>query len=153
MRDQFKKDIISGDFDFGYVSGSQMISVRSEADLNELRSELQPGTKVTLQCDELKSAVTTGKRKQVSDNYSDEDKSSGSSKRPPAKKKSSQEDREEKILNVMEDLKKKHKSKYKPLQLRIWSEMFVGGIHHSLDDEPDCSMFTNCGKKRQCGTE
>jgi hypothetical protein len=43
-------------------------------------------------------------------------------------------------------LKSKHGSKYSFFQFRIWAELLVGRLYHSLDDPPkDNSMFERAG--------
>ena len=67
-------------------------------------------------------------------------------RRKKKKKSSAQEDREEKVHTTMEQLKEKHGTVYTPIQLRIWSESIVGGIHSSLEEAPTSSMFAKAGK-------
>lgn len=91
ISEQFEKDIVSGDFDVGFVSGSQMISVRTQADLTELWSDVRAGKKITLWCDGLKNNITGAGDKpkrslEQNENASDEE-THRSSKQPPAKKK------------------------------------------------------------------
>ena len=101
-----------------------------------------------LWCDGLSGS--TGKQKRslsVDDgNESDEDHQEPG-KKPVSKKKWSlaQEEREEEVQNTIDQLKEKHGSTYTPMQVQIWSEMVVGGIHSSLDDPPVSSMFVPAG--------
>ena len=46
-------------------------------------------------------------------------------------------------------LNEKHGSSYTPMQIRIWSESIVGGIHTSLTEAPTTSMFMRAGKGDQ----
>ena len=39
-----------------------------------------------------------------------------------------------------------HGFQFTPMQIRIWSEMLVGGIHCSLDNPPVSAMFVRAGK-------
>ena len=39
------------------------------------------------------------------------------------------------------------------MQLRIWSEMNVGGLHYSLDDPPNTSMFIRAGGSNSGSTK
>ena len=50
------------------------------------------------------------------------------------------------MLSTMEELKEKHGTLITPMQLRIWSESVVGGIHSSLEEPPTSSMFVRAGK-------
>ena len=50
------------------------------------------------------------------------------------------------MQTTLEELKEKHGTVYTPMQLRIWSESIVGGIHSSLEEAPTSSMFAKAGK-------
>lgn len=149
IRAQLKKEIIVGDFDVGYVNGSNMVSVRTQADVAEVWSEVLAGKKVVLWCDGLKDGskdnTTRGKKnpRTVDENTSDEETHQMSKSK---KKKTSQENREERVQCTIEDLKEKHGSDFTPMQVRIWSEMISGGLHSSLDEPPISSMFLRAGK-------
>lgn len=140
IRNQLSKDIIAGDFDVGHVSGGSMVSVRNQADLAEIWADIKAGKKVVMWCDGLKD-VKKNKRSVSTeqDENTDED-------RPRAKKRSSQEDREERVQTTIENLQKKHGSNFTQMQIRIWSELIIGGLHSSLDDPPTSSMFIRAGK-------
>ena len=51
---QLQGNIIAGDFDVGIVSGGNVISIRSQADLQEVWADIQVGKKAVLWCDGLK---------------------------------------------------------------------------------------------------
>ena len=38
-----------------------------------------------------------------------------------------------------------HIKKYTQMQYRVWSEMYVGGIHSSLNEPPTTTMFLRAG--------
>ncbi len=101
---------------------------------SEFWSDAKAEKRVILWCDKLKNSSdgVNRKRKCISDIENNSD--NGSSKQPATKrrKKTVQEDREERVVGTIEKLKKKHSSDYTPVQIRIWSEMIVGGIHASL---------------------
>ena len=50
------------------------------------------------------------------------------------------------MQTTMEQLKEKHGTVYTPMQLRIWSESIVGGIHSSSEEAPTSLMFAKVGK-------
>ena len=53
------------------------------------------------------------------------------------------EDKEEKVSQILNQLKKKHEDKFTGFQLHIWSEMLVGGVYTSYS--PSMSMFLRAG--------
>ena len=99
-----------------------------------------------LWCDGLSDISKRKRSLTVDENESDEDHEP--EKRSSSKKKKrslAQEEREEKVQNTIDQLKEKHGSTYTPMQMRIWSEMIVGGIHATLDDPPVSSTFVRAG--------
>ena len=46
IRSQLHGDVCSSDFDVGYISGSSIISIRNQADLSELWTDIQKGVMV-----------------------------------------------------------------------------------------------------------
>ena len=74
IRRQLQHDIVSGDFDVGYV-GASVVRVRSKEDLVEMWEELRSG-KIALWCDGLKEKLPkqreSYKRKQSEDHCDDE---------------------------------------------------------------------------------
>ena len=71
IRGQLQGDIVSSDFDVGYVSGNSVISIRNPDDLSEIWSDVKKGNKIVLWCDGLKTKGSVGgattKRKQATD--------------------------------------------------------------------------------------
>jgi len=125
IKSQLQGDIVAGEFDVGIVSGGNVISIRSEADVKEFWADIRMGRKAVLWCDGLKekptesaTSVKCKKRKGTSDvelnvNESDEDR-----KRPAVKKrKTAQEEREELVQNTIEELKEKHGTSFTPMQI------------------------------------
>ena len=90
--------------------------------------------------------ATSSRRRQATGSESDEEEDEAQVKSQKKKKSSAQEDQEEKVQTTMEQLKEKHGTLYTPMQLRIWSESIVGGIHSSLEEAPTSSMFARAGK-------
>ena len=54
IKEQLQHDVVSGDFDVGYVQGASVIRVRSREDIQEMWSEIKSG-KIALWCDGLKN--------------------------------------------------------------------------------------------------
>ena len=148
IRAQLKKDVITSDFDVGYISGSNMVSIRTQADLSEVWSEIISGKNLILWCDGLKDNSFNKKRKQCQSLNHDENVSDEEAWQAPKskKKKTLQEEREERVQSTIEKLKEKHGSCFTPMQVRIWSEMINGGLHSSFEEPPTSSMFTRAGK-------
>lgn len=61
----------------------------------------------------------------------------------PAKKKrrNTTEERMDRVDDIVDELRVKHKSVYSTLQYRVWAETVVGGRHESLDSPPKGSFF------------
>ena len=159
IRSQLKEDIVLGDFDVGFLSGNNVITIRSAADLNEFWSDFRAGKKVMLWCDGLREAHTTNspstsasdKRKRGHNHSaqqldSDEENYQLSKQPAPKRKRVSAEEREDRVQSTIDKLKEKHGPEFTPMQFRIWSEMIVGGIHSSIDNPPTSAMFTRAGK-------
>ncbi len=79
--------------------------------------------------------VHDSKRKRSLDDSDDETEVS-----KPTKK-SRKDDKEERVTKVLDQLKEKHGNTFTNFQLRIWSEMFIGGIYDSLENPPKTTMF------------
>ena len=153
VRRQLHVDIISRDFDVGYVNVNSMISIRNPADLANIWADVRKSKKVVLWCDGLKTKPTKSSSRRRATKETDEDETDeddDNSLRPPARKKKSkttaQEQREEKVQSYIVELKGKNGNLFTPMQIRISSEMIAGGIHSNLEDAPTSSMFTRAGK-------
>lgn len=142
IREQLNDDIVTEDFDVGFLNGSSVVRIRNKKDLFDVWSALRkPGSKVTLWCDGLvdrRGAGNSRKRPQSDEPGSD----SESTVTRPKKK---QVDRDRKVQDIVDDLKGTHASNYTQMQLRIWAEMIASGMHLSLSDPPSTSMFTRAG--------
>ena len=135
IREQLNEEITPHDFEIGFISGASIIRVRNE-DLSELWSDLRkPGSKVTVWCDGLKDKGTASRKHAHSEDSEDE--------RPSKRKK--QAENETKVEEIVDDLKTKHGSSFSPMQLRIWAEMIAAGMHCSIDDPPNTTMFMRAG--------
>ena len=84
---QLKKDVIASDFDVGYISGSNMVSIRTQADLSEVWSEIISGKNLILWCDGLKDNSFNKKRKQCQSLNHDENVSDEEAWQAPKSKK------------------------------------------------------------------
>lgn len=141
IQKQFRDDILSDmdRFDIGYLAGTNVVHIRNSQDLLDIWNEITHGQKHILWCDGLNQ--TESKKRSSSEAYdSDED-----SEIPKCKKKRMADDKEEKVSRILDQLKKKHGDTFTSFQLRIWSEMVVGGIYVSLDNPPNTSMFVRAG--------
>ena len=152
-KSQLQDDIIAGEFDIGIVSGSHVISLRSQADLHELSTEIQMGKNPVLWCNGLKkkscetaaASVTENKKRKRGNSCVKSSESTTDFAKLPQKKKSRQEEKEELVESTIKKLKEKHGTRFTPMQVRIWSEMITGDLYVSLDDPPKTSMFARAG--------
>ena len=143
IRGHFPDDI-EPVFDVGYIQGSCVVRVRSKEDIAEMWSDIRKSKSVCLWCDGLKPIEANKKkqprRKRKNDHESD---SESDEERPKRKKK---QDTDEKVDELMDVLKSKHGSKYSFFQFRVWAELLVGRLHHSVDAPPENnSMFQRAG--------
>ena len=135
--------IIRGDFDVGYYQASTIVSIRSPQDVREIWNDVKRGVKHVLWCDGLKESNTVpsktrkrSKKKKDSESDSDEDVVE-----TVTNKKKKQSCKDEKLEEVVTDLKELHGQQYIPMQYRIWGEMIVGGLYSSKNECPSTSMF------------
>ena len=156
IKTQLWDDIVTSeeDFEVGVVQGNSVVSIRSKEDMMDVWKDIRKGTKVVLWCDGLRA--TKRKRQTPQMDEEDSDEEGGICIKP---KRAKMEERENKVHDIIKELKEKHGNSFSPMQLRIWSEMVVGEMHSSLDEPPSTSMFIRAGntastpkKKDQCGT-
>ena len=117
--------------------------IRSSQDLVDIWTEIAKGQKHILWCDGLREPENKKRSKSYSD---DEDEDFGRKKRKV-------DDKEEKVIQTLNQLKKKHEDKFTGFQLRMWSEMLVGGVYTSYDNPPNTSMFLRAGGNRSKKSE
>ena len=123
------------------MCGSQVVIIRTSEDMDDIWKELKKGNKALLWCDGLKSdSAPCRKRGRVADDEEDIDQLAATTKK-------SKEVKEDKVKDIIQELKDKHGSKYNQMQYRIWSEMLVNEVHGSVDDPPSTSMFSRAGGK------
>ena len=139
-------DIVD-EFDIGYIQNNTVVSLRSP--VQEVWSSIVKGDNVTLWCDGLHGkesprGKSTKKRsnKSVVDDCDDDEDIEVTKK----KKKKKSEEREKKVEDTMEQLQSMHAKMYTQMQYRVsGSEMYVGGVHSSLDEPPTTTMFARAG--------
>ena len=173
IRDQLFDEISRSTFDIGYIQGSHTVTIRSKEDLLEVWSNLKKGGNIILWCDGLKRS--TNKKGAMSNDSSEDDdeedvQETVKKKRKrakkvdeeevgePIKKRKKGEDKDKKVQTTIDQLTGKHGDKsYTPMQYRVWAEMYLGGVHPSLDTPPTSTMFNRAGGggsvKRKVGQE
>ncbi|XP_064390049.1 uncharacterized protein LOC135337959 [Halichondria panicea] len=144
IRAQLKQEIVPDihDFDVGYVQGTNVISIRSSEDVQEVWSELKTSSKLILWCDGLKDKP---QKRELNCESDDE-------LRTTKKRKTKSLEKEDRVQEIVDNLKENHGSKFTIMQLRIWAEMIVGNMHTSTDDPPSTSMFVRAGGQTKKAT-
>ena len=138
IKDQLSGDIGAiEDFDVGFLEGANLVRMRNHKDLEEAWDMLKSNSKVTLWCDGLIVERSGKKGRKRSPDDADE----ASTK---TKKKKVQE-RENKVEEIFDKLKEAHSNNFTTMQLHIWAEMVNSGLHRSMDEAPNTSMFQRAG--------
>ena len=111
---QFGNEFIDNDseFDIGYFSGTKRIWIRNNDDLNDL-TQLMRTKSVMLWCNGRKKR---GRKNLSESSDSEEDCSSSRTKK---KKKSACEERTDRVDDVVDELRAKHKTLFTNLQYRV----------------------------------
>jgi hypothetical protein len=138
IRAQLCGDITTCEFDVGFVSGTNVVSIRSEEDLAEIWSSQLKGDKIVLWCDWLASSGASCKRKTAVSDSED-------SETVPNPKKKTTRGREDRVQEALDALKKEHGDKYTVMQYHIWSEMIAGGMHGNTSEPPTTSVCEGWG--------
>ena len=142
IRNSLRDDIIVQDFDVGYIQGANVVRIRSKDDLSEMWAELKLKNNVSMWCDGLVSSKKSSRKKRklsMSDDESDDEPLLPK----PRKKRASIEER---VQELIDKLQKIHGSKFTTMQVRIWAELVIAGMHRSLDEPPQGnSMFERVG--------
>ena len=129
LHDQFE-DLVnsSGDFDVGYMEGSQQAKIwlAKKEDLLSMYKTYPNGGNVTLWCDgkSLKkrdAETATGTKRQ---------------------------DKEGELDSIFKELRKKHSDMEYP-KLRIWARLINAGQHDSYDEPPDDLPYFGNERKKQ----
>ena len=130
---QFGSKFINNEseFDIGYFNGTKRIWMRDNDDLKYMIELMQVKT-IMLWCIGRKK-----RSKKVSDSSDSEEL------RPKTKKKkrSACEERVDRVDDIVDELRVKHKTMFTNLQYRVWAETIVGGRHVSLTNPPKGSFF------------
>ena len=117
----FHGDMKSGDFDVGYMVGTEIIRVRTEEDLKEMWGETKRSPCTVLWCDGLvddssgkssKSSKSGRKRKRAASDEESDDEANQSTKTQKKKV-----DNEIKVQEIVDSLKSKYGTKYTVMQL------------------------------------
>ena len=114
--------IIRGDFDVGYYQASTILSIGSPQDVRKIWNDAKRGVKHVLWCDGLKesntvSSITRKRSKKDSESDSDEDVV-----KTVTNKKKKQSRKDEKLKEIVTDLKELHGQQYTPMQYHIWGK-------------------------------
>jgi hypothetical protein len=137
------------------------VTIRSKEDLLEVWSNIKKGGNIILWCNGLKVKSTSREGAMSNDSSEDDDeeevqetvkkKRKRASKieeeevGEPAKKRKKGEDKDKKVQTTISQLTGKHDKSYTPMQYRVWAEMYLGGVHPSLDTPPTSTMFSRAG--------
>ena len=139
------------------------MTIRSKEDLLEVWSNMKKGSNIILWCDGLKKSISESKKGAISissDSSEDEEeiqetvKRKGRGQRKQTKKRMVRqgrkekkgEDKDKKVQATIDQLTAKHGDKtYTPMQYRVWAEVYLGGVHPSLDSAPTSTMFNPAG--------
>ena len=160
IRDQLFDEISRSSFDIGYIQRSHTVTIRSKEDLLEVWSNMKKVSNIILWCDGLKSTSESKKGATSSGSSEDEEeiqetvKRKGRGQRKQTKKRMVRqgrkekkgEDKDKKVQATIDQLTAKHGDKtYTPMQYRVWAEVYLGGVHPSLDSPPTSTMFNRAG--------
>ena len=134
IKAQLDADLVD-EFDIGYIQSNTVVSIRSSRDIYEVWSSVSNGENITLWCDSLRREgwPCSGAKKRSNKSVQEEPDDNEDSGVTKKKKKKKSEERKEQVEDTMEQLQSIHGKKYTQMQYRVWSEMYVGGVHSSLD--------------------
>ena len=123
IKKKLSDDIISGDFDVGYVQDTTVVHIRTSEDLEKLWSLLrQPHKSTVLWCDGL--IAHAGRKRKHSDDEDDSD----TEQQPLRRSRSKKHDNVQQVQDTVDQLKAKYGSRYTQMHFRIWAELIVGGM-------------------------
>ena len=109
IRSQLQGDITTEDFDVGYISGSNCISIRNKEDVVEVWNNIRKGASIILWCDGLRNRASN--KRQLSSN-DDDDATCGTKK-----------DNQEWVQQVVDTPKKQHGEKFNTACGQKWQPM------------------------------
>lgn len=142
IKAQLDADVVH-EFDVGYIQNNTVVSLRSPQDIQEVWASLLRGNSVTLWCDGLRAQCGKSARKRPSSRTTQED--SDDDEEVQTKKRKKSDERQENVEKTMKQLQSMHDKKYTQMQYRVWSEMYVGGVHADLNEAPTTPMFVRAG--------
>ena len=155
-------DLLAKDlqFDLGYYRGNKRMWIRNNSDLSDLLVRSSEKDELTLWCEGISTKPTTsGKRKKKSscasrpaDYLEISSDSDSSTDKPKAKKKKKTllEEKQDRIDEIVDELREKHRSQYTSLQYRVWAETIVASQHKDTDKPPRGSFFCQSQVFRNC---
>ena len=119
-------------------------------------ANIKKGTNVILWCDGLKKSTYEIRKGAISDSSEDDEQVREVKKKRKrvrcddeigeTRKKKKGEDKDKKVQATISLLTEKHGDKsYTPMQYRVWTEMYLGGVHPTLDTPPTTTMFNRAG--------
>lgn len=119
IHSQLGSDIVSKrlDFSIGYIKSSNKISIRDESDVQDVWDYVRKKENVTLWCDG------------VSCLSSDSDDEFDKPRKKKRKRASALEERNNKVEEIVYELREQHKERFTTIQYRLWAEMFQIGTH------------------------
>ena len=128
---QFGSDMVSNKLDFpvGYMKGGTKVWIRTESDVQDVWSFVRCGDSVSLWCHGVHIPAASKKR-HFSESGSESDDSFA--KKPKKKKKkrvSKLDEKNNRVEEVVTNLREKHGTQYTTIQYRLWAEMVDVGTH------------------------
>ena len=99
------------------MKGSLRVSIRTLADMKDVWLQVSRGENVVLWCESIE------------DKGYDSDEEPPKKRRKKQKKLSALEEKNERIEDIIRDLRKKHSDLYTAIQYRLWAEMVDIGTH------------------------
>lgn len=119
MRKQFGSHVAKKrPFAVGYMKGNMKVSIRTPADMSDVWLHVSRGENVTIWCEGIGHC-----------GGSDSDDEIHKKRRKKRKKVSALEEKNERIEEMVGNLRKKHDSRYTSIQYRLWAEMIDIGTH------------------------
>lgn len=128
--------------DIGYFQKWKKVWIQSQLDLQTIVKEHLFKGKGALWCSVAKSPAVVDLEHHSANGCGSVD---APSKPTQAKKKKLIEEKRERVQEIFEELKTRHKSNYNAPQYRLWAEAINIGQHVSRETPPLGTMFQRCG--------
>ena len=131
LRTQFGGDIVSDKLEFpiGYVKGGTKVWIRTESYVQDVWNFVHYGENVSLWCHGVHIASASKKHSSESGSDSDESLSRKPKKKKRKKKVSVLDAKNNRVEEVVTNLRQKHGTQYTTIQYRLWAEMLDVGTH------------------------